>query len=121
MIISLSMISLTYCGSSLALNMMQPFGEFDLHASYPTAFKNVTFMYWICSIGPILSLTGTLLISIFTIVRTAYTMSKDGLFFKFLSNINQKTEIPDLATITSLVLSLFLVVLIDIQSLIGTL
>ena len=47
MIISLSIISFCYCGSSFALNMMQPFDEFDLHASYPTAFKNVKFMYWV--------------------------------------------------------------------------
>ena len=119
MIISLSLISFVYCGSSFALNMMQPFDEFDLHASYPTAFKNVPFMYWLCSIGPIISLTGTLLISIFTIARTAYAMAVDGLFFKVLANVNKKTEIPDYATVTSLVFSVILVVLIDIQSLIG--
>ncbi len=119
MIISLSIISLVYCGSSLSLNMMQPFDQFDLKASYPTAFKNIKFMYWICSIGPILSLTGSLLIGIFTIARTSLSMSQDGLFFKFLSHINAKTQVADFATITSLVLCVILVIFIDVPSLVG--
>jgi amino acid transporter len=119
MIISLSIISLVYCGSSLSLNMMQPFDQFDLKASYPTAFKNIKFMYWICSIGPILSLTGSLLIGIFTIARTSLSMSQDGLFFKFLSHINAKTQVADFATITSLILCVILVIFIDVPSLVG--
>jgi len=119
MIISLSIISLTYCGSSFALNMMQPFDQFDLSASYPTAFKNIKFMYWICSVGPILSLTGSLLIGIFTIARATLTMSKDGLFFKFLSHVNERTQVPDFATITSLILCVILVIFFDVPSLVG--
>ena len=98
---------------------MQSFDQFDLNATFPTAFKNIRFMYWICSIGPILSLTGTLLMGIFTIARATLTMSRDGLFFKFLSHINQKTQVPDFATITSLILCVILVIFIDIPSLVG--
>ena len=119
MIISLALVGLTYFGSSFSLILMQPFDQLDLHAPYPVAFKSIKFMYWVVSIGPIVSLTGSLLSSIFSIARIAYNMSKDGLLFKYLSNVNRKTEIPDLATITSLVISLFLVVIVDVKGLIG--
>ncbi len=119
LIISLFIICLSYCGSSLALNLMQPYTLIDTHASYPSAFKSVEFMYWIVSIGPVISLTGSIISSIYSIARIAYTMAHDGLLFKFLSNINEHTKIPHIATITSFIISALLVLLVDINDLIG--
>ena len=51
---SVIIINLVYCGASLALNLMVPFDQIDVHASYPNAFQNVKPMFWIVSFGPIL-------------------------------------------------------------------
>ncbi len=66
-----------------------------------------------------LSLTGTLVSSIYSTDRCAYTMSKDGLLFKYLSYIHKTTKIPCLATLTSLIICIFLIIAIDIKDLIG--
>jgi amino acid transporter len=116
---SVAIINLVYCGASLALNLMVPFDQIDIHASYPNAFQNIKPMFWIVSFGPILSLTGTLVSSIYSTDRCAYTMSKDGLLFKYLSYIHKTTKIPCLATLTSLIICIFLVIAIDIKDLIG--
>jgi amino acid transporter len=116
---SVAIINLVYCGASLALNLMVPFDQIDVHASYPNAFQNIKPMFWIVSFGPILSLTGTLVSSIYSTDRCAYTMSKDGLLFKYLSYIHKTTKIPYLATLTSLIICIFLIVAIDIKDLIG--
>ncbi|RMZ93136.1 cationic amino acid transporter 4, partial [Brachionus plicatilis] len=119
MIISIFLIMLTYCGSSLSLNLMQPFDKIDLHSSFPSAFKNVKLMYFVVSIGPIMSLIGSLVSSIFSTARIAYTMSKDGLLFKCLSSVNVSSKIPDMATIWSMIICLLLILLFDVENLIG--
>ncbi|RMZ97136.1 cationic amino acid transporter 3, partial [Brachionus plicatilis] len=110
---------LTYCGSSLSLNLMQPFDKIDLHSSFPSAFKNVKLMYFVVSIGPIMSLIGSLVSSIFSTARIAYTMSKDGLLFKCLSSVNVSSKVPDMATIWSMIICLLLILLFDVENLIG--
>ncbi len=119
LIISLSIITLTYCGASLSLNLMQPFNQINTDASYPTAFKSVDWMYNVVSIGPIVSLSAILYMSTYSVSRMAFSMSKDGLVFKYLSRIHPKTKIPHLATCTSLVITLILTVLFDVENLIG--
>ena len=118
MIISIFLIMLTYCGSSLSLNLMQPFDQIELHSSFPSSFKNVRFMYYIVSIGPIMSLIGSLVSSIFSTARIAYTMSKDGLLFKSLSLVSQSSKIPYMATIWSMIICLILIFLFDVKNLI---
>lgn len=119
LIISICIIILSYCGSSLALNLMQPFDEIDPHASYPAAFKTIKPMFIIVSIGPLLSLSGSLFTSIYSTARIVYTMSKDGLLFKFLASISQRTHIPHVATLACGIVSVLLIVVIDINYLIG--
>ncbi len=119
LIISLVIMTLTYCGASLSLNLMQAFDQINIYASYPTAFKSVTWMYNVVSIGPIISLSAALYISTYSIARMAYSMSSDGLVFEYLSRIHPRTKIPHLATYTSLGITLLLTVLFDIENLIG--
>lgn len=119
LIFALIIMTISYCGASLSLNLMQPWDQIDTVASYPTAFKSIGWMHTVVSIGPIVSLSAVLFIGTYSIARMAYSMSKDGLVFKYLSAIHPKTKIPHLATYTSLVLTLALTVLFDVQNLIG--
>lgn len=119
MIISLIIISVLCCGSSFVLNLMQPFDKLDIHAAYPKAFQSIESLFFLTTIGPLISLTGALVSSIYTICRIAFSMSKDGLLFKFMSNINPTSKIPDMATIVSLIMAVFLIIGFNTKDLIG--
>lgn len=119
LIISIFFIMTTYCSSSLALNLIQPFDQIDPHAPYPTAFHSIYPLFVIVSIGPLISLSGTLFTSIYSTVRVAYTMANDGLLFSSLASINPHTQVPNTSTIISALVSISLVVAIDVRNLVG--
>lgn len=119
LIISVSIITVTYCGAALSLNLMVPWNEIDRQASYPIAFKSIDWMFWVVTIGPIISLSGCLFTGIYSTVRIAYSMSKDGLLFEFLSSINKKTKVPNPATFVALMICLMLTAVLNIKDLIG--
>jgi hypothetical protein len=119
LILSLCIITVLYCGASLSLVLMQPFNKIDMHSSFPTAFIHIEWAHVITSIGPVLSLTGALLISIYSLERIIFAMAKDGLFFKFFSKLHPRTQVPYFATLFSFVITLLLVVLVDIKALNG--
>jgi amino acid transporter len=119
LVISLLLICLVYCSSSLALNLMQPFDQIDLHASFPTAFKSVKPLYWLVSVGPIISITGSLIAGIYSLARIVYTMANDGLLFKYLAKLHHTYKVPHLAIFTSMFACIGLVVLFDVKDLIG--
>lgn len=119
LVISICLITFVYCTSSLALNLMQPFDQIDPHAPYPTAFKSTSFMFVLASLGPLVSLSGTLFTSIYATARIVYTMASDGLFFARLAHVDERTRVPRTASIVIFALSFVLVVGIDIRDLIG--
>lgn len=98
---------------------MQPFDQIDPHAPYPTAFRSHYPLFIIVSIGPLISLSGTLFTTIYATVRIAYTMANDGLLFSSLASINPRTQVPYTSTILSALVSLVLVIAIDVRDLIG--
>ena len=119
MLFSILILNLAYCGASVSLNLMQPFDQIDPKATYPSAFRNHKFMHLVVAIGPIVSLTGTLITTVYTIARVLFSMSSDGLVFKFLSRVNENTKVPDSATIVSAIMCTCLVAFIDVANLIG--
>lgn len=98
---------------------MQTYDKIDPHASYPTAFKDIEFLYLIVSFGPLISLSGSLITSVYSTVRIVHNMSRDGLLFKALSRISESTHVPHISTLFTLVTSLILIVVIDVKNLVG--
>ena len=120
LIISIFIIVLTYCTSSLALNLMQPFDKIDPHAPFPTAFRSTPRpLYSIVSVGPLISLSGALFTSIYSTARIVYTMANDGLLFAPLAAISSRTHVPHTATLFTLFLSVLLIIVIDVPGLVG--
>lgn len=118
MIISLAITNFIYCGSSIALNLMQPFDQIDLEASFPTAFEHIKYMHAIVSFGPLFTILGSLISSVYSITRILYSMSKDGLLFQFLSLVSEKTRTPYMATIVSGLICILLILIIDFKDLV---
>jgi amino acid transporter len=124
---------------------MIPFDQIDTSAPFPMAFKHLGnlvhlrngfkylyFFGWIfetktkgewvhlvLSIGPLVSLTGTLLMTVYSLGRFMYAISNDGILFKFLSVIHPRLKIPLYANLTSYIISILLIVVFDIRDLIG--
>ena len=70
---------------------------FDQKGNHPAKY--------IVSSGALLGLTGTTIVSLMPMPHLLYSMAKDGLVFKFLAQVNSKTEIPVFATIITGVLT----------------
>ena len=119
MLISLSLICVLYSSVSFSLNFMQNYTQIDKDAPFPTAFQSIRWMHVIASIGPVFSLTGTLLTSVFGFGRVIYTMANDGLFFKSLAIIHNKFKIPHLAFLFGYLFAIVLLIALNLKNLLG--
>ncbi len=119
MLISLSLVCVLYSTVSFSLNFMQNYSEINIDAPFPVAFKDFKWMHIIASVGPVFSLTGTLLTSVFGFGRIIYAMANDGLFFKILAKIHKKYKVPHFALIFGFVFSVLLIITLDLKDLLG--
>lgn len=102
-VLSLIIIFLSYFGVSTALTMMVPYFQQDHDAPFPVAFDAIGWytVKWIVTIGAIFALTTSLLGTIFPLPRILYAMGNDGILFKRLSHVNDRTQTPLLSTVLS--------------------
>ncbi|XP_050433622.1 high affinity cationic amino acid transporter 1-like [Adelges cooleyi] len=127
-IASLFISTIAYCGVATVLTLMWPYYDQDENAPLPQLYQNLEMptVKFIVSTGAIFALCTSLLGCIFPIPRILYSMSDDGLLFKFLSKINSTTKTPLISTLLcgafsgSLAVFFNLAQLIDMAS-IGTL
>jgi cationic amino acid transporter 3 len=66
-------------------------------------FEKVGFSFakWIITIGGLAGLSTSLLGAIFPLPRVLYSMASDGLIFRSLCKINERTKVPLVATIVA--------------------
>jgi amino acid transporter len=119
MIISLGLVSCLYSLSAFSVNLMQPYNELVPQSTFQHAFKNIPYLNRVIQIGPIISLTGSLLTSMYSIGRIIYVMSSDGLLFKVLNKVHNRFKIPYNASLTSLIICILLIIFVDKKHLIG--
>ena len=86
---------------------MVPYYALEGDAALSKAFdqNNAQPEKYIISVGAILGLTGTNIVSMMPMPRLLYSMAQDGLVFKFLARVNEKTEVPVIATIITGILT----------------
>ena len=107
LMLSLTIIFLSYCGISSVITLMVPYYLQSVTAPLPEAFQYVGWSVgrWIVAVGALFGLSTSLLGAMFPLPRVIYAMANDGVIFKFLSNIHPKFQTPFTATIVSGVLT----------------
>lgn len=98
---------LVYFGISTVLTMMWPYYDQDIKAPFPHVFEQVGFIAvkWIVTVGAIFALSTSLIGAMFPLPRVVYAMASDGLIFRKLSSVHDRTKTPMFATIISGILA----------------
>ncbi len=92
-----------YFGVSSVVTLMVPYHELSVNTAVADAFMHVG-AHWakyVVSAGAGLSMLCCTLVSMFPLPRMMYSMAQDGLIFKTLSRVNEKSETPIIATVVS--------------------
>ncbi|XP_040575802.1 solute carrier family 7 member 14 [Lepeophtheirus salmonis] len=99
-ITSLIILMVAYVSCTIILTLMVPYVELNEEAALVRVWAQIgyPFLQWVICIGAVSALTASMFGSMFPMPRIAYAMAKDGLIFRFLSEVNDK-GVPACATL----------------------
>lgn len=104
-----------YCSLSSVITLVIPYYLLDPDTPLPSVFEYAN-IYWakvIVSIGAVGALITCLYSTMFPLPRVIYSMSSDGLIFKFFSYLLPKLKTPYLGSIISGLIAGIIIIIIS--------
>ena len=119
-LITIVVSTLCYIGVATVLTLMVPSNSLDQYAPLVRAFGQTTFpgAQYIILIGGVCATISALFCSVYSTSRIVYSMSVDGLLFKWFSKVHTNTQVPHRATVASGIVTALLALLFDVNELV---
>ncbi|XP_075990964.1 solute carrier family 7 member 14 isoform X2 [Anticarsia gemmatalis] len=117
---SLGIILLAYVSSSMMLTLIVPYDQVETDSALVQMFAHVNAptCKYIVVIGALAGLTVSMFGSMFPLPRVVYAMAQDGLIFRQLASISEKTGTPAFATFCGGVSASIVALLIQLEVLV---
>ena len=117
---TLAVCFVAYFGVSAVMTLMVRWDRLTEEAALPNVFaqRGVYGAEYVIAVGGMCGLTASMMGSIFPLPRTIYAMSNDGLLFRWMGQVNARTNTPILATWVAGFISAVLALLLPLDNLI---
>ena len=113
--------TMAYFGVATVLTLMLPYQQLDPFAPLVQAFTQANFpaAQYIITVGGICATISALVCVVFSASRIVYSMSMDGLLFRWFAHVDDKNHTPVRATIVAGCIAALLAMIFDIKQLVS--